>query len=197
MEGVDCFALLGMARGPVVDASDLEENFRRRSARVHPDRIEADGGGEFVQLNTARQCLADPAECLRHFLALEGFGRGREDKPQPTCRVLDTGFGIGKSLQHADRFLEKRSDDSALTRALRMDEAMEIQELLEKSLETVDAGMESLRKEAVQISHSCDGTLDASQAACLHALADAMVYHRRWKEQIRDRLSNLAIWILG
>lgn len=75
----DAFALLQLPRRPWLDAGEVRAAFQRLAATTHPDRFGSTTA--FVELTRAYETLRDPAQRLRHFLALEQPGLGAGEMP--------------------------------------------------------------------------------------------------------------------
>ncbi len=87
----DRFAVLGVPRQFSVDLNAAENNFKKLSRQVHPDRFAtADPRARkaalsrTVQLNEAWRTLKDPIRRAEYLLALAGFGLKGEDRKRPT-----------------------------------------------------------------------------------------------------------------
>ncbi|MES1206072.1 MAG: Fe-S protein assembly co-chaperone HscB [Pseudomonadota bacterium] len=86
----DRFAVLGLPRKFSVDLGVAENNFKKLSRQVHPDRFAtADPRARkaalsrTVQLNDAWRTLKDPIRRAEYLLELAGFGLKGDDRKRP------------------------------------------------------------------------------------------------------------------
>jgi molecular chaperone HscB len=93
--GVDLFAILGLPRGLVIDAADLEQRYHAASRAVHPDRHQtSDAKARELSLaagaavNRAYRTLRDPIAAGRYWLELHGERLGNENRVPPALAAL-------------------------------------------------------------------------------------------------------------
>lgn len=106
MSEVDYFAVLGMARGPWLDAEETKQRFHELSAKHHPD-VTGGGSSDFSEINEAHTVLRDPQKRLRHLLEL-AFPDLSLDAAAVPVAVADLFMELGSTLKSADDWLVKR-----------------------------------------------------------------------------------------
>ena len=89
-EGADLFGVLGLPRGLVIDAEDLERRYHEASRMVHPDRHQTgDARARELSLaasaavNRAYRTLRDLVSLGRYWLELHGARLGEENNAVP------------------------------------------------------------------------------------------------------------------
>ena len=92
---VDLFRILGLPRGLVIDAGDLERRYHEASRAVHPDRHQtSDAKARDLSLaagaavNRAYRTLRDPIAVGRYWLELHGERLGNDNKVPPALAAL-------------------------------------------------------------------------------------------------------------
>src|SRR5271163_2777314 len=116
---MDNFALLGQPRQPWLDPSALKAAFLEHSARLHPDRVQAESTGEktaatgrFSELNAAYNCLREPKERLLHLLELESGAPPANVQSVPEG-TMDLFMETGQLCRQTDQFLADKSRASS------------------------------------------------------------------------------------
>lgn len=134
--GVDLFAILGLPRGLVIDAADLERRYHAASRAVHPDRHQtADARARELSLaagaavNRAYRTLRDPVAIGRYWLELHGEHLGDDNRVPPalaalvfeTQETLEELRGASGSAPLRNRVAGVRSELAGLLTSLRDD----------------------------------------------------------------------------
>ena len=92
---IDLFAILGLPRGLVVDAADLERRYYDTSRAVHPDRHQTSEArardlslAAGAAVNRAYRTLRDPIALGRYWLELHGERLGNDNRVPPALAAL-------------------------------------------------------------------------------------------------------------
>jgi curved DNA-binding protein CbpA len=182
----DAFALFDLPRQPWLDATELRNEFHRRSATAHPD-----AGGDadqFARLNAAHQTLREPATRLRHLLELESPETlaAPQQIPPP---LADRFMRVAAVRQSCAAFLAKhRATTSPLALALLASEHTEQIHALEAALaDLATAHTDSLARLRAS---AADWQSHLSEIAMLQA---EFSYLEKWTAQLRESQLALAI----
>jgi curved DNA-binding protein CbpA len=178
---IDCFAVLGIERRPVVPEYVLQLAYHKKSKSLHPDRAE---GGDFSSVNAAFQIVSNPAARIQHLLKLE-FGEAGDRQIGADLGAL---FGtVVKALGRADEELGSISSQSSpLLRAFafqRLDSIRDALDDAEKQIATKESELHS-RIAAV------DQIWLHDRRQCQKPLAEIAVdltFVQKWLAQVRDR----------
>jgi len=178
---IDCFAVLGIERRPVVPEAVLQGAYQEKSKSLHPDRVE---GRDFSSVNAAFQIVSNPAMRLQHLLKLE-FGEAGNRQIGADLGAL---FGtVAKVLRRADEELDSISGQSSpLLRAFAFQRLDSLRDALgdaEKQIATKESELHSRIAGIDQI-----WLQDRSQ--CQKPLAQIAVdltFVQKWLAQVRER----------
>lgn len=150
----DHFALLDEPRRPWIDAEGLKAKFLKVCAECHPDRShQADPESktrrtqEFIQFNTAYNCLRDPKERLLHLWQLETGKKPAELQEIPP-ELLGIFEQIATLTHDVEGFLKlKEKASSAVEKANLFERAMEWKAKLEGFHQEIEALRQELFRE--------------------------------------------------
>jgi DnaJ-domain-containing protein 1 len=198
---MDHFALLREPRRPWIDPDLLKDNFLRRAAQVHPDKIrESDAGDKAAELNAAYRCLLEPKERLRHLLELE-LGALPKDVQSIPPGTMDLLVEIGQICREADLFLAARcKTTSPLLKAQMFETGMGWTDKLNQLRQRIDLRREELLAELKNMNAAWNdapppgaaGRAAALPLERLEQLYRIFSYIARWTEQIQERLVQLS-----
>lgn len=202
----DYFALLQQPREPWLDAEGLKSQFLSLSSTLHPDRFHAAPEAEkkaaeerYALLSSAYQVLRDPKERLRHFLELERGRRPAEVKDIP-AEMVTYFTSVGAACREADLFLTSNAEaDSPLLKVERMVGAEQQTEKLQQLLQSIHGQIGRL-EETMQ-SMGAQSTSPEGVAAFpleqLESIYRVYSFFVRWRRQLEERISQLALLVLG
>ncbi len=174
----DWFAVLGVPRRFSIDLALVENNFKKLSRQVHPDRfVTADPRARkaalsrTVQLNEAWRTLKDPLRRAEYLLELAGFGLKGDDR-KPVSEVAAT-----------------REVSAPPTLLM---EILELREQLADAQHAGDAARVQAMAAAMRARHAATlaaiaGALDQPEGAKLEEAARLMVglrYYQRFLDEV-------------
>ncbi len=165
----DAFAVLGLPRLFDVDPRALQQAYLRRSAALHPDRVQdplaqAEAQREAARLNDARAVLADDEQRANLLLSLVGGPAKEQDKSLPD------GFLVQMMLVRQE-----------MEAALAADDAGERQRLEQWAIRQRQAHIDAVRK-----GFAPGSTPDLQRLAVIRRELNAWRYIERMIEQLRD-----------
>jgi molecular chaperone HscB len=145
--GADHFAALGLPRAYDLDPELLEQRFRERSRRLHPDRFARAGVQErrfsleqATRLNDAHRALRDHRRRASYLLELAG--QGQQAAPQPDPAFLEEQLAARERLALARAAGDSRRAAAIAAEARRRLEEIEAE--LGRLFAEADPGVEAL-----------------------------------------------------
>jgi len=178
---IDCFAVLGIERRPVVPESLLQGAYREKSKSLHPDRA---ANGDFSSVNAAFQVISNPATRIQHLLKLE-FGEAGDRQIGADLGAL---FGtLVKVLRCVDEELGSISSQSSpLLRAFAFQHLESVRDALDDVEKQIAAKESELHSRIVAV----DRIWLQDRSQCRKPLAQIAVdltFVQKWLTQVRDR----------
>lgn len=201
----DYFAVLGQPRRPWLDADKLKDEFHKRSAATHPDRVHGhdeaarrEAEKRYADLNAAYQCLRNPKTRLEHLLLLE-----RGTKPGDLRAIPDDVvqlFGeVALLLRSSEGVLaEKARAASAIQKAGLLAQAMPHLEKISALQKRIEDRLQSVAAELSALDQNwSEGLRDSSRRLPTLAAAEKL-YHLhgfldRWTQQLQERMIQLTL----
>jgi DnaJ-domain-containing protein 1 len=198
----DHFALLNEPRRPWLEPEALKQKFLRLSATVHPDRVHHLGEAEraaaqeqYLQFNTAYNCLREPKDRLRHLLELE-LGTIPRDIQRIPSDLMDLSLAIGQACRQAEVFLtEKAKVTSPLLKVQLFEKGEQQRDALLALRQTIDARRDTLIGELKRLDADwkpVDGGKPGEAIARVEELYRLFSYFARWEEQLQERIARLS-----
>jgi curved DNA-binding protein CbpA len=184
---VDYFEVLALPGRAALGENEIHSAYATKSRTAHPDH----GGSEAsaAEVNAAYEALRTPEKRLKHLLELAAPEDAKAWRTVPLDDAMMSLFTtLGNALQAAENFLQRKSSaQSALAKALLMNEEMQHRE----RLEGIGFEIEKCRREMESQLPAFDSALqcdDSSKWQQLAAMQARFSYLAKWQTQIRERL---------
>jgi len=180
------FNALDLPEQAALEEEQIKEAFQALAATAHPDQ----GGDEatFKALNTAYQTLLNPTTRLRHLL--ETHDVSFDARGQVDSALMDQFMPVGDLIQRTDAHLrDLETAASALSKALLTPKTMELQEAIEKQINSLDT-LQSSQFESLA-NYSGENIQDCADAA--GTTARNLAFLDKWKAQLRERYAQLFV----
>jgi hypothetical protein len=171
---VDFFALLSLAREPDLDPAIVEAAF---------DRCLRNCPAQQAELLAARDCLLDPLQRLTHLLELIG-GSTKTSSPPQAWPGGNLGWEIQQTLATTQRLLDQGTPQSALQRALWLNQLNPLRQQLQKHL----AELGSLQDKTHRRFEDWPKLSAEARANLLSETIPILKYTHRWKSQLEEAL---------
>lgn len=172
------FKLLDIEQATIIDLDTLSDHHKKLAAQHHPDTPGKNGDDSHYKLiNTAYTTLKSPSKRLAHLIELSGTPYNK--RGTVSDHLMDLFMSTAQLLQDTDQFLRKKSSTtSTLALALLESESQQLQELLGKQIESIEAEQSS--------------TLElASQPESLESSARDLAFLEKWQAQLKERYASL------
>ncbi len=179
----DAFAILGLERRPALDVEQVEDAGRGLvTSGPLPEGIDP------AQINEAVRLLIDPAQRLKHLIALEtGIVATGKTTPQLPESVNQLFEPVSRALQGASRTLKKLKEaGSPIVRAGLAGEGLMAAEDLEALLVTLQSTQTHLHDQLVVSDAAWLRGERHSLLAPLQELQHAFAFVSKWTAQVRE-----------
>lgn len=178
----DAFSLLGLPRRPWLEVDDVRAAFQQKAAGAHPDR--QGETGDFAELTQAYETLREPANRLRHLLALEF-----PELPLPTgvpADLMEWFPKVGAQLQKLkDAARAKAAATSALARVLATSGLPEA--------ESFQTELKRVREQRHEQVRKLDAAWPAVEPGELAAIVHRLGFLDKWLAQLADAILALRL----
>jgi curved DNA-binding protein CbpA len=173
----DHFAVLGLARRPLLAEAELKDAYFRLAAEAHPDS--KDGNDErFREVQEAFSALSEPASRLRHLMELRGFEVGKSAPPLP-----ELFMEVGSAIQSAKDVVNRRERAmQPLMKALVAKDAIGSGAKLNGAAAKVAGAL----KDAHSTLSVLDGRWPEVEASELAVLASRFTYLQKWEGELSE-----------
>jgi hypothetical protein len=186
----DQFAIFNEPRRPWLDEERLKAKFHTLTVEHHPD-VASGKNDVFSTINLAYETLRNPRTRLKHLLELEAPELVARHLPAPAA-IGNLFLDMGERTQRLTVFLKKRTfASSALTKAMLMNEQLQLQEDLEAWLEVLESEKRRWLEKLPGL--DAEWTNENRSAAPLAEVAQALGYLDKWTAQIREGVVRLQI----
>ncbi len=171
------FQLLDIEQATHIDLETLSKHHSELAAKHHPDNSEHGDDAQYRLLNTAYAILQSHSKRLIHLMELEGIPY--EKRGTVSDHLMDFFMSTAQILQDADGFLRKKSaTTSALAIALLENESQQLQDIISKQIDYLEAEKAS--------------TLEvASNTNQLSNAARDLAFLEKWQAQLKERYASL------
>lgn len=173
----DHFAVLGVARRPLLAEGELKDAYFKLAAEAHPDSKDGDES-RFRDVQEAFAVLSEPASRLRHLMELQGVEGGKAAPPLP-----ELFMEVGSAIQTAKEIVNRRvKATQPLMRALVVKEAVGAEAKLNAAAAKVAGGL----AEAHAALAAVDARWPRVDAGELAALASRFTYLQKWDGELSE-----------
>lgn len=192
---IDYFALLEQPRRPWLDPECLQEAFREKTLRFHPDaraqREDAGADDGFARLNAAYQILQDPKRRLQHLLSLEDGLPQIATVPKDIADLFPTVAAI--TQEAAGLKQQIGGTTSALSRSLLEARSMDVRRRINDTLVKLSGLYTQAEAELRRLSQAEAISGDPSWLQNLQRLYLRFSYLTRWIAQLEEKRTEMAI----
>jgi DnaJ-domain-containing protein 1 len=200
----DYFALLEETRRPWIDVDALKARYLEKSAALHPDRFHNAPAAEkesasqrYTELNTAYATLREARDRLLHLYELESGARPRDIQRIPPG-TMDLFVEVGQDCRDVDQFIKEKAEATSPMLQLQLfqkaqdwsDQLVALQNRVEQKRMELENELRAMNGHWEN--RSGGEKISETVLERLEQIYRIFSYIARWKEQIQERLVQLA-----
>ena len=192
----DAFAILEIARGPWIEATEIKERYLEAAKRAHPDKQEtaqtADLSSDQIaaEINEASKILSNDATRIAHLVKLE-TGTDISQSGQVPEDLVELFMKLSPLFHEADQLIRAlKSADSPMLKAGHYLAASPLTAKLSEIQEQLNDRLKSTQNELKEIHHawiSPNKTTKPEPIETLAKIYSTFSYAQRWRDTINEK----------